>query len=436
MVARRQYAVHPLWPRMAPAWVQFGNFGQYADWQAALSLGPTVMPSVLRTVFTMVFLTLGYQGALAHWRMDRRTWIGVAALFVGGSLGVIAYLNLPAGPSIGYGILPANVVREARERDYFFVFAFLAWGIWLFKKVRSDLSEAKRLAGELLAMARELAEPAFELQAQQSIAVTSLCLGEFAAAADAMRQAEAIYDPARFDKNTQRFGQDPCVACLAFGSIALHLMGDADGSARAAERSLELARQLGQPSSMALALHFSAMLHQLRGDAPGAEREARRAMELAEWEEFSFWHAGGRILCAWAAAMQGRDPEDSTAELRAGIDAWLATGSRTYHTYFLGLLADALLHHGRNAEALEVLEGAIDLVPVLHEGLHHPELHRLTAACLARSRRADAVESALEELDVAADVARRQGADWVLRQVERQREALTRRAKTARGRRR
>jgi hypothetical protein len=130
MVARRQYAVHPLWPRMAPAWVQFGNFGQYADWQAALSLGPTVMPSVLRTLFTMVFLTLGYQGALAHWTIDRRTWIGVAALFLGGSLGVIVYLNLPAGPSIGYGILPANVMREARERDYFFVFAFLAWGIW------------------------------------------------------------------------------------------------------------------------------------------------------------------------------------------------------------------------------------------------------------------------------------------------------------------
>jgi hypothetical protein len=130
LVARRQYAVHPLWPRMAPAWVQLGNFGQYADWQAALSLGPTVMPSVLRTLFTMMFLTLGYQGAVAHWNIDRRTWIGVAALFLGGSLGVIVYLNLPAGPSIGHGILPANVMREARERDYFFVFAFLAWGIW------------------------------------------------------------------------------------------------------------------------------------------------------------------------------------------------------------------------------------------------------------------------------------------------------------------
>ena len=130
MVARRQYDVSPMWPRKAPVWIQIGNLGQYADWQAALSLGPTVLPSVLRSVFTVMFLVLGYQGAVAHWRTDRRTWVGVAVLLLSGSLGVLVYLNLHAGPSIGYGILPADVVREARERDYFFAFAFWAWGVW------------------------------------------------------------------------------------------------------------------------------------------------------------------------------------------------------------------------------------------------------------------------------------------------------------------
>jgi adenylate cyclase len=301
------------------------------------------------------------------------------------------------------------------------------WGIWLFKKVRSDLREAWQLAQGLLAMAQQLAEPAFALQAQQSVAVTSLCLGEFAATRDAMQRAQALYAPARFDTNTHHFGQDPCVACLAFGSIALHLTGDADGSARAGERSLELARELGQPSSMALALHFSAMLHQLRGDPIGAGRQASRAVELAAWEDFSLWHAGGRILRAWAAAAEGGDDVDaSIAEMRAGIDAWLATGSRTYHTYFLGLLADALLRHDRAAEALEVLEGALELVRELDEGLHHAELHRLTARCLVRSRQGNALAGALEQLEQASCVARRQGAAFVLRQIERDRELLTR----------
>jgi hypothetical protein len=129
VVARRQYAVSPMWPRSAPAWVQIGNLGQYADWQVALSFGPTVDPSIPRAVGTMLFLALAYVGAVTLWRIDRRIAVAVLGLLLCGSLGVIAYLNLHAGPSIGYGILPANAIREARERDYFFVFAFWAWGI-------------------------------------------------------------------------------------------------------------------------------------------------------------------------------------------------------------------------------------------------------------------------------------------------------------------
>jgi hypothetical protein len=130
VVARRQYAVSPMWPRMAPVWVQLGNLGQYADWQVALSTGRTVLPSVLRTLATIFFLWVGYLGAVAHWKADRRTWIAVCGLLLCGTLGVLVYLNLHAGPSIGYGILPPNVTREARERDYFFVFGFWAWGLW------------------------------------------------------------------------------------------------------------------------------------------------------------------------------------------------------------------------------------------------------------------------------------------------------------------
>lgn len=130
VVARRQYAVSPMWPREAPIWVQVGNLLQYADWQVALSFGPTVLPSILRTLGTVLFLLLGYHGATTLWGMDRRFALATIGLFGGGALGVLVYLNLHAGPSIGYGILPNDAVREARERDYFFVFGFWAWALW------------------------------------------------------------------------------------------------------------------------------------------------------------------------------------------------------------------------------------------------------------------------------------------------------------------
>lgn len=129
-VARRQYAVAPIWPRQAPLWLQLGNVFEYADWQTALSLGPTVYPTVGRVVATLLWAGLGVCGCVAHRQLHRRSWRALIILLVAGSVGVVLYLNMRAGPSFGHGILPANAVREARERDYFFIFAFWPWGAW------------------------------------------------------------------------------------------------------------------------------------------------------------------------------------------------------------------------------------------------------------------------------------------------------------------
>ncbi|OYV66911.1 MAG: hypothetical protein B7Z72_10505, partial [Gemmatimonadetes bacterium 21-71-4] len=130
VIARRQYDVAPPWPRQAPAWLQLANVGQYADWQAALGLGPTVLPSPWRTAGTAAFLGLGVYGASAHRRDDRRTWNALLVLLVCGTLGVATYVNFKAGPSLGAGVLPASAPHEARERDYFYYLGFWAWGLW------------------------------------------------------------------------------------------------------------------------------------------------------------------------------------------------------------------------------------------------------------------------------------------------------------------
>ncbi|MGZ8411402.1 MAG: protein O-mannosyl-transferase family [Gemmatirosa sp.] len=130
VLARRQYAVAPLWPRQAPWWLQVGNLGVWADWQFALGIDGAIGPSARRTPATLLFVVLGFVGARWHRRHDPRSWRVLAVLLLAASLGVAAYLNLKAGPTYGWGILPAGAIREARERDYFFALAFFTWGLW------------------------------------------------------------------------------------------------------------------------------------------------------------------------------------------------------------------------------------------------------------------------------------------------------------------
>ena len=129
VIARRQYDVAPMWPRRAPPWIQLATLAQYADWQIALAWGNGIFTTPQRVVATLVYLVMGMTG----WRAARRDMPRVAdaltMLLVCGSLGVCVYLNLKAGATIGYGFVPPDG-HEARERDYFYVLAFWAWGMF------------------------------------------------------------------------------------------------------------------------------------------------------------------------------------------------------------------------------------------------------------------------------------------------------------------
>ncbi|MES2179350.1 MAG: DUF2723 domain-containing protein [Gemmatimonadota bacterium] len=129
VVARRQYEVAPMWPRRAPIWLQITNVIQYLDWQFAYAWGRGIIASPARILVTLLFIGLGISGHSAMRRDARRVAEALLALGLCGTVGVCAYLNLKSGASIGYGFVPADA-HEARERDYFFVLGFWAWGLF------------------------------------------------------------------------------------------------------------------------------------------------------------------------------------------------------------------------------------------------------------------------------------------------------------------
>lgn len=130
VVRRHQYDVAPFWPRRAPLWLQFGNVFEYADWQMALGLGPDPGPTVARTTVTIVYTLFGVYGSIRHRAINRVSWRTWMILFITASVGVVLYLNLRAGASYGDGVLPSGAKHEARDRDYFFTWAFVCWGAW------------------------------------------------------------------------------------------------------------------------------------------------------------------------------------------------------------------------------------------------------------------------------------------------------------------
>jgi predicted ATPase len=252
----------------------------------------------------------------------------------------------------------------------------ILWGLWLFYKVRSELAKAQDLAGQLLALAQQSQDPAQHLQALQALTVTSFCLGDPVATRAYTEQAAALYDPERHASHTFLYGQDPGVTCLAVGAVALWLLGYPDQAWERSRRAVALSQRLSQPSTTTLALHFAAMLHQCRREPQLVHECADAALAIAAERRFSFWRAGGTVLRGWALAREGTQAS-GIAQIRQGLAAWLETGSETYRTYYMALLAKALGLEGQVSEGLAVLAEAIGVVERTGERLYEAELFRL-----------------------------------------------------------
>jgi hypothetical protein len=106
---------------------QVGMWWLYFKWQWLRDVHQT-MPG-LQFVLAFLFLGLGLLGGYVHWQRDRQTFWYFGPLMFTMTLALIYYLNFKYGwsqdPDLG-----STVDREVRDRDYFYIWSFSAWGVW------------------------------------------------------------------------------------------------------------------------------------------------------------------------------------------------------------------------------------------------------------------------------------------------------------------
>ena len=124
---RGQYGKPALTDRQAPFPAQVGMWWFYFKWQWLRDAH--LDNQVLQSVLAAVFLVLGLFGGWVHWDRDRRSFWYFGSLVFLMSLALIYYLNFKYGASQDPD-LGDTVAREVRDRDYFYLWSFSAWGVW------------------------------------------------------------------------------------------------------------------------------------------------------------------------------------------------------------------------------------------------------------------------------------------------------------------
>ncbi|MGI8509206.1 MAG: glycosyltransferase family 117 protein [Gemmatimonadaceae bacterium] len=125
---REQYQKPAVTERQIPFPSQVGMWWLYFKWQWLRD--PDGTHAAAQSALASIFLILGLVGGYVHWRRDRRSFWFFGPLIFSVTLLLIYYMNFKYGASQAPELGDA-VPREVRDRDYFYLWSYSAWSVWV-----------------------------------------------------------------------------------------------------------------------------------------------------------------------------------------------------------------------------------------------------------------------------------------------------------------
>jgi TOMM system kinase/cyclase fusion protein len=290
-------------------------------------------------------------------------------------------------------------------------------GLWQFYYVRGMLPASRELGNQLLEIARESANSTWLLLAHRSIASSAFLQGDYETCRVHTQAGIGIYDMREHGSLAMSTGHDPGVAHGVYLAWALWMLGYPDQSLARVTDTIELAKRLAHPMTIAYALCFAALMRNHRGDHVEAKALSETALDITVPNKFALWTAWAKMQRGWAMAGM-EDYEQGIPLMKEGLEGWKSTGARVGFTFFPVTLAEMCLHTGQYSETARLLEEAAPMVANNDEHFCEPELLRLKGElCLAvASERDGAAADASAHFARGIEVARAlSGKSWELR---------------------
>jgi hypothetical protein len=285
-------------------------------------------------------------------------------------------------------------------------------GLWASRFVQGRTAESHQVAARALA----LVEPGAKFAGQAHFAVggSAISLGMPAEGLRHLELAAKLAGTAA----TLRIGARSDVHATGWTAHAHWLLGHEDEALAACRKAITMARAIGHPYSLAVALAYGAITHQMRNDLAGLRDIVGQLRELCRRYDFAYYREWALILDGWSA---GAGPGTDLAE--RGIDNLKSAGAFARMPYWLSLLADLSAREGRPAAARATLDAALAAGRVREDVWWLPEVMRMRAAY-------DDEQAAAGRLRAAAELASAHGSVALLRRCEK--DLLTRGARGVR----
>ena len=269
-----------------------------------------------------------------------------------------------------------------REGDEHEIWTAL-YGLWRCLVSSAEFARSIRISIKLRALCGKSRTPGLVMTTHGLQGMTRMVSGKFRSAEHHYDRAIELYDPARDRHMGTQFGQDPYVTIRGLGAVNKLILGKFQESAKDMLASVEVARAIGHPYTVAETLRVACMYHQLEGDLARLTEYAVETIELSEKYGFRGLLAAGRIFLAFGEVVQSGN-ETGLTSIRDNLDRYAQQYGRLFLPYFHGVHAQAFLHGEHCQDALEAADRGLDITGQFGEAWPIPYLLGMKAEAAAR----------------------------------------------------
>jgi class 3 adenylate cyclase/tetratricopeptide (TPR) repeat protein len=217
--------------------------------------------------------------------------------------------------------------------------------------------ERSIVAGERGLVLATHIDAALEAVVNYHVGLAYVVAGTFRRAIEVFGRIEAALEGPR---QHERLGMPalPVVIARTWRGYGLACLGDFADAIDAAEGAVRVAQEADHPYSMVAAVQGLGLVHLVRGDLP-------RALQCLERSCTEAREGGFAVLVALSGSCLGRtlslaDRPDAHSTLEAAINYSEVIGFKAFWPGWLAWLADAQLHEGRWADAMDTIARSLE----------------------------------------------------------------------------
>lgn len=250
------------------------------------------------------------------------------------------------------------------------------YGQFLFNQGNANLTQARRLGEQLLALGEKYENPSAFLRGHSAVGRTAFGQGDLAAARTHLEQALSFDESTTRESPSSIEGPESPVLDLCYLAWTLYILGDVERAKDCCERSIEFAQQLAESYDLVVANGNACYFHQFAGNPNTVAEKSQTVISLATENGFPAWLSLGEFFRGWALAHSG-DAHAGIPLMEQSLAEHEATGEKLEVPYFMGLLADRFAIVGRPEDGLRLIGQALALVERTGERWFQAELYRL-----------------------------------------------------------